>query len=146
MDSGIIGVRSTALFFWDLVKSGGLTPDASAYVASVLVKFTKSGEVFSGVDHGHKVKLFDFIERAQSVDAPERRRIYAHLGDVAMFVVSFFPESLPTSRSYYTGIGGSAYRNASALSDRVESAIYDELSANFEDVVETLSNGILRRP
>lgn len=76
---------------------------------------------------------------------PPERRILAlkEVGDTALFVSGFFPESLErtlVSESYYVGVGRVAYRELSSrVTQSALSDVFDELSAEFKRFVTVLA-------
>lgn len=76
--------------------------------------------------------------------APAQRVIVLkEIGDTALFVSGFFPESLSrglVSENYYIGMGQIAYRELSSrMSQSTLSEVFDELSIEFARFVTVLA-------
>ena len=143
MAGHIVPTPGAEMFFWSLLQGQGvgLTDAACIYVVHVLVKFSRSDEVFAGVGRGERAVLVDFLQRAQSVETTERERIYRHVGDVALFTAGFFSSSLFMGRQYYVAVGEGAYGSAASLTRAPSSAVVlEELSDRFGDVTDALAN------
>ena len=87
---------------------------------------------------------------ADAVDARndfERNHSLRRVGDVALFVAGFFADGLEKAAvdvDYYVYMGGGAYRSLSiytrgSVRGRALAAVFDELGAKFQDVVDVLN-------
>ena len=132
---------STQWFFRKALEEQevGLTDLAMVYVVHLLSDFTSSEELYAGSAMNEKPCLVDYLSRASTSGRSEQARIYKHVGDMSLFFSGIFPESLH-SKSYYIGVGGSAYGAASSLvREKSVAVVFTELSDRFADVADALA-------
>jgi hypothetical protein len=83
--------------------------------------------------------------RALEASRHERARLLRAAGDTALFVSGFFADSLREAAGglrYYCDLGGRAYARLAReheTASRVGPAVFGELSAQFRDLVDVLS-------
>lgn len=134
----------------DRVRSGlfsqnlQLTENTEFYIVNLLIDFERTEHLFT-MEHDHleEEPLAMMLARALDGDTPTQVRELKHLGDVALYTVSFFAEHIkegPVSVDYYIDMGSSAYDTLSnqLLCEHVFSEIYKELSDNFSGVAGAL--------
>jgi hypothetical protein len=121
-----------------------LTDTAQAYLVNLLTEFARSENVFAGTERGEQFGFVDLLQRAQESQPTEALRIYKHMGDSSLYLTGFFAESVERRAvpvDYYVSMGGSAYDAVARLmrpTAATSSALFSELSARFEDLVELL--------
>ena len=124
-----------------------VTENAQAYLVYLLSDFTRSENVYAGVEHGDKPTLALMLFRAQEAEPEEAIRIFKHLGDSALYSLGFFhdaAQSQVVGPSYYVSMGESAYSSAASLTrvsrenTLVTTTIYAELAHRFGDLVDLL--------
>jgi hypothetical protein len=123
--------------------------DTIQYITNLLTEFVQMENMYRIKDAGgqHVQYLFDMLTQASGEMSPERRRdCYKHLGDLTLFNLGLYPESLTYGRrtvspDYYAETGRRSYTivaEMDALSPRA-AAIYRKLSAQFEQCVVGLN-------
>jgi hypothetical protein len=98
-------------------------------------------------DSGHSIQyLFDMLTQAGNEKSPAQRRdYYKHLGDLTLFNLGLFPESLAYGRrmlspSYYADTGRRSYTIVAEMgSPDGGTLVYRKLSAQFEQCVVGLN-------
>lgn len=120
-----------------------------AYVVNLLTDFIRADGLFDNVtEDGARRPLYSMLAEAlESPDSTRRNEALKRLGDIALFISGFFPDSLNRSLvdiDYYVAMGGSAY---GSLSDNVSSSarrdtgiggVFQELSDKFQHFVDVL--------
>lgn len=121
-----------------------LSTDTELYLAALLVEHLRlEDDPWAG--HGTLVELF---AEATAAPASEQASLYRALGDRALVVVGWFPESLErktVGRRYYVDMGASAYARAHTWLATAFGPVFRELSASFEGCVRLL-DGARPRP
>jgi hypothetical protein len=106
------------------------SPEAEFYLVALLSRFAKADPVYS-----HDEALVHLLENALEADRETRITIFKHLGDLALYVAGYFPESLSRKLvdiDYYVQMGGCAYNSISTLHARPTiQALFQELSDKF---------------
>ena len=124
-----------------------VTENAQAYLVYLLSDFTRSENVYAGVEHGDKPTLALLLSRAQEAEPEEALRIFKHLGDSALYLLGFFHDAVQSQvvgARYYVSMGESAYSSAASLTRNTRekalpaATIYTELSHRFGDLVDLL--------
>lgn len=121
-----------------------LTDHAEVYLVGLLTEFMRTENAFAGVDPGEKPALTVLFGRAQESDKEEATRIYKHLGDSSLYLISFFNDSKQSElvgENYYITMGESAYQSVSVLmrdSSGTAAALYAELADRFSELVGVL--------
>jgi hypothetical protein len=99
-------------------------------------------------EYGNRVRyLFDMLTQAGNEMSPERRRdCYKHVGDVMLFNLGLFPESLTYGRrtvspDYYAEAGRRSYTIVAEMESSSPRAttVYRKLSEQFEQCVVGLN-------
>jgi len=123
-----------------------VTETAQVYVVHLLNEFSRTEVVFSGTDYGENISMALMFDRAMSADHLEAPKIYRHLGDISLYMLGFFRESMVkrvVSHDYYKEMGAQAYLHASSLSRAHAShraALFYELYERFNDMVLVVEN------
>jgi len=120
-------------------------PDTVLYITNLLIEFVHVENMYRIKDDaGHRVQyLFDMLTQASSEMAPELRRdYYKHVGDLTLFNLGLFPESLSYGRrtisaDYYAETGRRSYTIVAEMHSSSSRAptVYRKLSAQFEQFV-----------
>lgn len=127
-----------------MVRQGiAFSQNAAGYLTGMLVRLSRAQEVFA--DRG-PVVLAELHLKAQTAARREAVSLYRRVGDTALFISSFFAESLerkPVGLSYYTDMGGAAYHQVAGFTERRGgeelSEMFRELARRFEDCVSVLA-------
>jgi hypothetical protein len=124
-----------------------VTENTQAYLVYLLSNFTRSENVYAGVEHGDKPTLALLLSRAQEAEPEEALRIFKHLGDSALYLLGFFHDAVKNQAvgaGYYISMGESAYFSAASLTRvprenaLIPNTIYAELAHRFGDLVDLL--------
>lgn len=114
------------------------------YLVNLLSDFVTSERLFTEDENGRKdhEPLAVLYHTAQQGGRDERIRKLRRLGDVSLYKVGFFAESLRAGvvgPEYYIQMGGAAYGHVADLSiSSGFSAVYRELCDKFRELVEVL--------
>lgn len=119
--------------------------DTIVYLVNLLANFARADRLYEWTPEGYMLRplalLYDDALQAPTIEA--RNQALRRLGDVALFVAGLYADSLQRQAvdvDYYIAMGGNAY---SYLSDRHSSRahrpVFGELSQQFTDFVEVLS-------
>ena len=151
MKKTIITTGSVEGFFRDLLEEVlnrealQLSEDSSAYLVQLVSGFTSPESLHGGGRAGESgtPTLFGLYESAVTAAPTEQFEAYRRLGDVSLFVSSFFApqvESSVVSFEYYLRMGGGAYDRAASLDRRgTMRPLMSQLSRKFTRVVEVLT-------
>ena len=122
--------------------------DTIQYITNLLTDFVHVDNVCRIKDEsGRRVEyLFEILAQASSERLPVvRRDYYKHLGDLTLFSLGLFPESLTSghrtvSLGYYAHTGRQSYAIVSQMDSHSEAAVvYRKLSDQFEQCVAGLN-------
>lgn len=124
-------------------------PHAAHYVVNLLTLYSRSDELYEddGDCYGIRPLALMMVDATEAETVEQRNTILQRIGDVALFVSSFFADSMATKAvdiDYYIHMGGNAY---GSLSDEVRgtfrgnafSSIYGELASKFQVLVDVLN-------
>ena len=123
-------------------------PDTIQYITNLLTDFIHIDNMYRVKDESGRRReyLFDVITEASEVMSPELRRdYYKHLGDLTLFNLGLFPESLTyghrtVSPDYYAETGRRSYTIVAEMDSSSRSTvIYRKLSEHFERCVVGLN-------
>jgi hypothetical protein len=124
-------------------------PDTIQYITNLLTEFVQIENMYRIKDDaGRRVQyLFDMLTQASNEMSPERRRdCYKHVGDLTLFNLGLFPESLTYGRrtvspDYYAEAGRRSYTIVAEMDSYSPRAatIYRKLSEQFEQCVVGLN-------
>lgn len=107
------------------------SPEAEFYLVSLLTRFAKSDTARFTQD----AALVHLLEHALEADRDTRISILKQLGDMALYVAGYFPESLSrklVDTDYYIQMGGCAYSSISSLDARRPiQELFQELAVKF---------------
>jgi hypothetical protein len=120
-------------------------PETIHYLTNLLTEFIQVENMYRIRDEGgHRVEyLFDMLALASKAMAPEvRRGYYKQVGDLALFNLGLYPESLTyghrtVSPDYYAETGRRSYTIVADMEahSRNASTVYRKLSEQFEQCV-----------
>lgn len=122
--------------------------DTIQYITNLLTDFVRIDNMYRIKDEsGNRVDyLFDILAQAsRAMSPPLRREYYRHLGDLALFNLGLFPESLTyghrtVSPDYYAAAGRRSYTIVADMDSSPRStAVYRRLSQQFEQCVVGLN-------
>ena len=122
--------------------------DTIQYITNLLTEFVHVENMYRIKDEcGNRVQyLFDMLTQAGSEMSPSlRREYYRHLGDLTLFQLGLFPESLSyghrtVSPDYYAEAGRRSYTIVAEMDSSTRgTVVYRKLSAQFEQCVGGLN-------
>ena len=121
-------------------------PDTIQYVTNLLTEFVQAENMYRMKDEsGGRVQyLFDMLAQASTeMSSSLRHDCYKHLGDLTLFNLGLFPESLTSrhrtvSPGYYAQTGRRSYTIVAEMDTR-QTHIYRKLSEQFEQCVVGLN-------
>lgn len=115
------------------------SPEAEFYLVSLLTRFAKT----DSLRFTHDAALVHLLENALEADREMRITILKQLGDLALYVAGYFPESLSrklVDTDYYIQMGGCAYNSISNLDARRPiQELFQELADKFSLWMNILS-------
>src|SRR5881397_2963452 len=123
-------------------------PDTIQYITNLLTDFVRVENMYRIKDEaGQRVQyLFDMLTQASNEMSPERRRdYYKQVGDVTLFNLGLFPESLTyghrtVSPDYYAEAGRRSYTIVAEMdSSSPGTVLYRKLSQQFKQCVVGLN-------
>jgi hypothetical protein len=124
-------------------------PDTIQYITNLLTDFVQMENMCRIKDEaGQRVQhLFDMLTQASNQIAPSvRRDYYKHVGDLALFNLGLFPESLTyghrtVSPTYYAETGRRSYTIVAEMDSAspCPTTVYRKLSEQFEQCVVGLN-------
>ena len=122
--------------------------DTIQYITNLLTEFVQLQNMHRITDdNGRRVEyLFDILTQASREMSPDiRRDYYKHLGDLTLFNLGLFPESLTYGRrtlspNYYAQTGRRSYTIVAEMdSSSRGTRVYRKLSEQFEQCVVGLN-------
>ena len=123
--------------------------DTIRYITNLLTEFVQIENMYRiGNEAGQRAQyLFDMLTQAAGEMSPERRRdYYKHIGDLTLFNLGLFPESLTSghrtvSPTYYAEAGRRSYTIVAEMdsSSLHTTTVYRKLSQQFEQCVGGLN-------
>lgn len=121
----------------------------SHYIVDLLTVFARSEALFDRGERGYELKPMALV-LAEATGADGRQKLHAlqRIGDVSLFIAAFLGDGLASKVvdiDYYVNMGGSAYAALSestraSFRHRVMSLVFAELAANFQDLVDVLTD------
>jgi hypothetical protein len=123
-------------------------PDTIQYITNLLTQFVNAETMYrTTADRGLRQEyLFDMLAHASAAMSPSLRRdCYKHLGDLTLFNLGLFPESLNYGRrtvslDYYADTGRRSYTIVAEMdSSSSGTVLYRKLSQQFEQFVAGLN-------
>ena len=123
-------------------------PDTIQYITNLLTEFVHTENMYRIKDaSGHRPEyLFSMLAQAGETMEPSLRRdYYKHLGDLTLFNLGLFPESLTyghrtVSPDYYAKTGRRSYTIVAEMDSSSRSTmVYRKLSEQFEKCVVGLN-------
>jgi hypothetical protein len=117
------------------------------YITNLLTEFVQIDNMYPIRDEsGRRVQyLFDTLTQASNEMSPSvRRDYYKHLGDLTLFNLGLFPESLThghrtVSPDYYAETGRRSYTIVAQMDCSSGTRVYRKLSEQFEQCVVGLN-------
>jgi hypothetical protein len=119
-------------------------PDTIQYITNLLTEFVQIENLYRFKDEsGRRLEyLFEMLTQCSREMSPAMRRdCYKHLGDLTLFNLGLFPESLSyghrtVSPDYYAETGRRSYTIVAEMdSSRQNTIVYRKLSEQFEQCV-----------
>jgi hypothetical protein len=145
--SGLVTPSSLREFFKNLVEEAAehqrvdIAEETEFYLVNLLSEFVTVEKLFSDGEKDTE-PLALLYHRALAQDREERIRTLRRLGDVSLYTVGFFGDSLRdriVGPDYYIEMGGAAYGQVASLAPNTGFAlVYRELCEKFRPVVEVL--------
>lgn len=153
-DKQVIANADIRAFFHDSVGAALINQRIEAedhtihYIVDLLSGFTRTENLYPSASGAARKPLALMLAQAlESSSAHKRNEALRQLGDLALFISGFFPNSLSRSLvdvDYYIAMGGNAY---GSLSDSVKSysrgnvfsAVFAELAEKFQHFADVLS-------
>lgn len=136
-------------FFYDLVREAvqnqgiNIIPETEYYLVQLLYRFSKIEE---GTENSNLIckdeALVCMLGRAVEANRETSIQILKHLGDLALYIAGYFPESLSRKLidiDYYVQMGGTAYGSVSAMTPQPHiQSLFQQLSDRFCSWVDIL--------
>jgi len=150
---GVLAVTSLTEYFRDALQGAlahqhlSVEDQTEHYVVNMLTLFARAEHLYEGVPTGPKMPPLVnlFANAVEASTAAERERALQRLGDISLFIAGFFAHGFArrlVDIDYHIAMGGRAYGTlADALARgprRVLSAVYAELAAKFQPLVDAL--------
>jgi hypothetical protein len=111
--------------------------ETQGYLANLLSGFAVSSKIPALTE-----PLARLLQKAASASGPERVARLRDLGDVALFICGFFPDSFDRrglSRTYVVQMGGRAYLVVGhSAREPSRSEVFTELGGRFDDMARVL--------
>jgi hypothetical protein len=122
-------------------------PETIRYITNLLTEFVQIDNMYrTRAEAGRRVQyLFDTHTQASNEMSPSMRRdYYKHLGDLTLFNLGLFPESLTyghrtVSPDYYAETGRRSYTIVAQMDSSSGTRVYRKLSEQFEQCVVGLN-------
>ena len=122
-------------------------PETIRYITNLLTEFVQIDNMYRiRAEAGRRVQyLFDTLTQANNEMSPSMRRdYYKHLGDLTLFNLGLFPESLTyghrtVSPDYYAETGRRSYTIVAQMDSSSGTRVYRKLSEQFEQCVVGLN-------
>ena len=150
---GVLAVSSLTEYFRDALQGAlahqhlSVEDQTEQYVVNMLTLFARAEHLYEGVPAGSKMPPLVnlFANAVEANTAVERERALQRLGDISLFIAGFFAHGFArrlVDIDYHIAMGGRAYGTlADALARgprRVLAAVYGELAAKFQPLVDAL--------
>ena len=154
-DRSLVAVSSLREFFRDAFHEAtehqhlDIEEQSEQYVVNLLTMFSRADAFYEQTPEGLRIRPLAHM-LAEALEAPSpaaRQRALQRLGDVSLFVAGFFSRSFARKLidiDYHIAMGGNAYSSLAdtmqrSASGRGIAAIYAELSAKFQRLVDALN-------
>lgn len=113
------------------------------YLVNLLDTFVRLDKAATAAGVEPDQTLASTLCEAMASEGSRRRVLFKWTGDMSLFISGFFSDSLDRKLvdvDYYASLGGTAYREASRVSENETTAVlFSELSAKFGRFVDVLS-------
>ena len=151
--SGVLAVTSLTEYFRDALQGAlahqhlSVKDQTEQYVVNMLTLFARAEHLYAGVPSGPRMPPLVnlFANAVEATTAAERERALQRLGDISLFIAGFFAHGFArrlVDIDYHIAMGGRAYGTlAESLARgrrRVLAAVYAELAAKFQPLVDAL--------
>ncbi len=152
----VVAVGSLREFFRDALHAANarqhldIDEQSEAYVVNVLTMFARSEALYELTPEGLRLRpLAQMLGDALAAPTTHaRQQALQRLGDVSLFTAGFFARSFArrlVDIDYHIAMGGSAYGSLAdtlqrSASGRYVAAVYAELSAKFQRLVDALND------
>jgi hypothetical protein len=121
--------------------------DTIEYISNMLTDFVDVKNLTRGKDESGRQldKVCEFLQQAGEAMSPEvRRDYYRHIGDITLFNLGLYPESLTYGRhtvspDFYAEQGRRSYHIAAAIDTSRATVVFRKLSEQFEQCVVGLN-------
>jgi hypothetical protein len=151
---GVQPVANLREFFHDTLQGAlarqhvAVEDQTEHYVVNLLTLFARSEALYDGAPGARLRPLVAMLCEALETRSPaERNRALQRLGDVSLFIAGFFARSFATRLidiDYAIAMGGRAYgalaQQGGHGRGRVLAAVFGELSAKFQPLVDALND------
>jgi hypothetical protein len=151
----LVAVSSLREFFRDAFHTAsehqhlGIDEQAEQYVVNLLTMFSRADALYERTPDGLRIRPLAHM-LADALDAPSagaRQRSLQRLGEVSLFIAGFFARSFARKLidiDYHIAMGGNAYSSLAdtmqrSMSGRCVAAVYAQLAAKFQRLVDTLN-------
>ena len=149
----VLAVTSLTEYFRDALQGAlahqhlSVKDQTEQYVVNLLTLFARAEHLYEDVPSGPRMPpLVNLFARAvNAATAAERERALQRLGDISLFIAGFFAHGFArrlVDIDYHIAMGGRAYGTlAESLARgrrRVLAAVYAELAAKFQPLVDAL--------
>jgi len=115
------------------------------YLVDLLARWAGGRAVAPGEPGADAAPLSMLYLRALNAASRDRARLLRAMGDTALFVSGFFPESVEGrvgDLRFYRRLGGDAYRRLSRQPDDLgafTASVFSELAARFQELADVLT-------
>ena len=149
MAKSLVQTQSSLEFFKEHVEAACARqrlhpqPLTTYYVVSLLSEFARFDGSPAAQAMNSSEGLGIRLLRALQTGGAAQRTGLRQVGDVSLFISGFFSDSLRRSLvdvDYYVSLGGYAYRSLGVIADDSLSTTFSELSDNFVQFVDVLSD------
>jgi len=149
----VLAVSSLTEYFRDALQGAlahqrlSVEDQTEQYVVNMLTLFARAEHLYDGVPAGPKMPplVSLFANAVEAETNAERERALQRLGDISLFIAGFFAHGFArrlVDIDYHIAMGGRAYGTlAGTLARgprRVLAAVYGELAAKFQPLVDAL--------
>ena len=151
----VLAETNTREYFRDTVTAAvvnqGIDADESTlfYIVNLLDYFSHSDRLFEQTSEGLRLEPLALLyaKAVQASNLEEQQSVLRRLGDVALLIAGFFPDSLngkAVDIDYYVGMGRSAYGYLSDTAHKSTRSqalrgIFTELAEKFQKFVDVLA-------
>lgn len=150
----LVTISSLEAYFHDSMDAAlaanrvALDDHTTHYVVNLLTLYSRSDALYEQTEDGYQLRPLAamFADAVSASSDNQRQQILKRVGDVALFISGFFSAGLERAAvdvDYYVYMGGGAYHSLALDSRgarvRALAAVFDELAAKFQDLVDVLN-------